>query len=305
MFTKIKNFLGKLNNIQTLNMRILRELHAQKTILGKGLSNKLKERGVLADLHEAEFQVFSQWGDDGIIQYLINQIENPTKTFIEFGVENYAEANTRFLLINDNWSGLVMDGSERNIAEIQKSELYWRYDLTAKCAFIDKDNINELISSAGFKGDIGILSIDLDGVDYWIWQNLNVVNPEIVIVEYNSTFGSERTITVPYKKDFLRQQEHFSYLYFGASLGALCSLAEEKGYYFVGSNSHGVNAYFVRRDKMNKLKPITAKEGYMFTKSRESRDEENHLNYTAPKKRLDVIKGLKVFNVKTNKEELL
>ncbi len=311
MIKKIKKILSKfilnrkLNNIQHLNMKILRELDNQKTIIGKDLSGRLKDKGILNNIQDAEFKIFSQWGDDGIIQYLTNNIENPTKTFIEFGVEDYVESNTRFLLINDNWTGFIMDGSEQHISKIQNSDLYWKYDVTAKCAFIDKNNINELLSSSGLGKNIGILSIDLDGVDYWIWKNINAVNPEIVIAEYNSTFGDERAITVPYKQDFRRDKEHFSYLYFGASLPALCALAEEKGYYFVGSNSNGVNAYFVRKDKIGKLKPMTAKEGYVLSKFRESRDENEHLNYTPPQKRMNVIRGLKVINTKTHQEELI
>ena len=177
--------------------------------------------------------------------------------------------------------------------------------MLAKEAFINAENINDLISSAGFTGEVGILSIDIDGNDYWVWKSINVINPVITIVEYNSVLGAERPITVPYKETFSRTNEHYSNLYFGASLPALCLLAEEKGYYFVGSDSHGVNAYFVRKDMIGSLKPISAKEGYVSSKFSQSRDENGFLNYIPYQKQLEILKGLEVFNVETNKKEFI
>src|SRR5260370_22093022 len=93
---------------------------------GKLLANWVRGLGSLAKIDEAEFCIFSQFGDDGIIQYLIHHIAAPSNTFIEFGVGDYSEANTRFLLMNDNWSGLVLDSSKENIARIRSSHYYWR-----------------------------------------------------------------------------------------------------------------------------------------------------------------------------------
>lgn len=187
-------------------------------------------------------------GDDGIIQYLINYLEIENKIFVEFGVEDYLESNTRFLLINDNWSGLVIDGSKINIAKIKKDEIYWKHDLKVKSAFITAENINQLIEEEGIKGQIGLLHIDIDGNDYWVWKALEVVVPKIMIVEYNSKFGCEKAITIPYKEDFVWTKAHYSNLYFGASILAFCDLADEKGYSFIGSNSAGNNAYFVKNE---------------------------------------------------------
>ena len=112
----------------------------------------------LASLDQAEFKVFSQWGEDGIIDWLIERAGIPPnlETFVEFGVASYAEANTRFLLQNRNWRGLVMDGNARRIEALKREQgLFWGYDLTAKTAFITRDNINELLVEAGFSGEIG------------------------------------------------------------------------------------------------------------------------------------------------------
>tara|TARA_R100001143_G_C3359601_1_gene134669 strand:+ start:3962 stop:4789 length:828 start_codon:yes stop_codon:yes gene_type:complete len=273
-------------------------------MMGKMFSNQVKAVDSIESLHEVEFKVFSQWGDDGIIQWLIHNIDFENKTFIEFGVSNYDEANTRFLLMNDNWSGFIMDGSSTNIEYIKKSDYYWKYDLTAKEAFINRENVNTLIKSSGFEKEIGILHIDLDGNDYWIWEEIDAVSPTLLILEYNSVFGSERAITVPYDKNFVRTEAHYSNLYFGASLLALCELSEKKGYRFIGCNSAGNNAFFIRKDRMNdKIKELSPKNGYVMSKGRESRDKDGKLTFVTGDARAEIIRGLPVIDTRTNKPE--
>lgn len=274
-------------------------------LLGELLSRQNKNLPVIDRLADAEFKVFSQAGDDGIIQYLINKIHIPDKTFIEFGVENYIESNTRFLIKHDNWSGLVIDGSKKATDFIKADDIYYQYELNVLTSFITAENINELISSQGLSGEIGLLSVDIDGNDYWVWKAINVVQPVIVVVEYNSVLGVEKPITVPYKPDFVRSREHYSNLYFGTSLKALCVLAEQKGYAFVGSNSIGNNAYFVKKDRLGSLKALSAEEGYVESKFRESRDRKGNLTHLTGAARYNHIKGLPVYNISTNQIEHL
>ena len=264
---------------------------AAKAITGKKPAD-------IKSIHETEFRVFSQFGEDGIIQFLIANVGIPNKTFVEFGVEDYKESNTRFLLVNNNWSGLVIDGSAANIEKIKNDGIYWRHDLTPLNAFITKDNINSLIASR-FSGDIGLLSIDVDGNDYWIWEAINVVNPRIIICEYNSVFGGKHSISVPYREDFLRQNAHFSYLYFGASLGALSQLAEKRGYFFVGSNSAGNNAFFVRKDVIGNIPVVSLGEGYVVSKFRESRNVNDKMDFVSGEGRFKLIESMSVFDFKT------
>lgn len=278
----------------------------QLLLMGKALSEMMRHKKHIDNLSEVEFKVFSQWGDDGIIQWLVNNMEIPNKTFIEFGVENYRESNTRFLMMNNNWSGFVMDGSETNIAEIVNSEYFWKYELYAKSVFIDKENINNLLSFPGFDKDIGILHIDLDGNDYWIWKEIDIISPIILILEYNSVFGIDRAITIPYDKTFFRTKAHHSNLYFGASLNALYKLSLSKGYSFIGCNSAGNNAYFVRNDKMNdNIREMTLDEGYALSKARESRDKNGNLTNLTGLNRIKAIKGMPVYNIDTEKIEEL
>ncbi|TRO63926.1 hypothetical protein [Christiangramia sabulilitoris] len=254
-------------------------------------------------LQNTEFKVFSQWGDDGIIQYLINYLSIENKTFVEFGVEDYLESNTRFLLMNNNWSGLILDGSKSNIDKIKRSTIYWKYDLIAKHAFVTTENINELIKDEGIEGEIGLLHIDIDGNDYWIWKALEVVDPIIMIVEYNSIYGSKRAITIPYSEDFYRFKAHYSGLYAGASLKAMCKLAEKKDYNFIGCNSAGNNAYFVKKGYSKDLKILDPETGYIESRFRESRDANGHLNYKRAGDRIEVIKDLLIYNTDTNQME--
>jgi hypothetical protein len=209
-------------------------------------------------LRDAEFRVFSQFGDDGIIQYLIHLLEPVEERFIEFGVEDYGESNTRFLLMNDNWTGLVIDGSREHVAHICRQDYHSRHTLTAAHAFVDRSNVNALFRDNGFTGGLGLLSIDIDGNDYWVWEAIDCVEPVVVVCEYNAVFGASRAVTVPYELTFQRTRAHPSNLYFGASLGALCLLAGRKGFAFVGANSAGNNAYFVRQDRLGPLRALRA-----------------------------------------------
>lgn len=256
----------------------------------------------IKSLEEVEFQVYSQFGEDGIIQWLIHNVEIEEKTFIEFGVEDYTEANTRFLLMNNNWSGFVMDGSEDNIMQLQKWPNLWKYDLLSKAEFITKDNINQLLRDSGFQGDIGILSIDLDGNDYWILNTIDCVRSRILICEYNSIFGNEKAVSVPYDESFDRTKKHYSNLYWGASIKAYCDWADKNGYYYMGSNSAGNNAFFVRKDCISSDKvPINANV-FVPSKYRESRDQEGNLTYLRGNERLKCIREMELLDLKTNQK---
>ena len=272
-----------------------------KILSAKILIDQMNTCRAYNSIHDVEFKVFSQFGDDGIIQYLIHNSEVDVEKFVEFGVENYSESNTRFLLGNNNWQGLVMDASLENVQHIKRQEYYWRYDLTAVHSWVDRENINAVIRDNGFSGSLGLLSIDIDGNDYWIWESLDSVIPVITIVEYNSVFGDRHAITVPYDRGFNRTKAHYSNLYWGASLRALCFLAEKKGYVFVGSNSTGNNAYFVRQDKIGKIRPCTVQEGYVKSRYRESRDAVGRLTYVAGDERLKIIEDMPVYDLENKR----
>lgn len=259
----------------------------------------------LDTLEEAEFQVFSQWGEDGIIQWLVSNVDLDRKLFVEFGVENYVESNTRFLLMNNNWSGLIIDGSKQNIEQVRNWEDFWKYDLNAVARFITKDNINSIIQESGIQGDIGLLSVDIDGNDYWVLDAIDCISPRIFICEYNNIFGPDKKVTVPYDETFFRTDKHYSNLYYGCSLGALCDWAEQNGFYYMGSNSSGCNAFFVRKDCISIDKLPKNRNVFVESRLRQNRDREGRLTYLNDNCRLDVIKEMELVNLETGDVEYI
>jgi hypothetical protein len=278
-------------------------------LLGRMASWQVRSMPAVSSLDQVEFKVFSQWGEDGIIDWLIEQAQIPPHlhSFIEFGIESYAESNTRFLLQNRNWRGFAVDGSAAQIDLLKKKDqhLFFRYDFTARSAFVTRENINDLLTDAGFSGEIGLLSIDIDGNDYWVWEAISVVRPVICVCEYNAVFGDVWPVSIPYSKNFVRTRPEFSNLYFGASIVALRSLANRKGYRFLGTNSEGVNAFFIREDYASQFAALLANAAPQPSRLRESRDHSGQLSYLGGIERSRVIRDLAVINTETQEEQTL
>ena len=251
-------------------------------------------------LCEREFKVFSQWGEDGILQFLTHNLCIKQRTFIEFGVEDFLESNCRLLLMKDGWKGFVIDGSKVNINRLKSSYFYWRYPLHAIAAFVTRENVCELLDRSGFDRECGILSVDVDGVDWHILHELADWQPSIFVVEYNSVFGCEHPVTVPYHSDFSRSKYHSSNLYYGASLRAFDALLSDRGYALVGVNSAGSNAFFVRRDLLNaRVQPVTVHQCYRESAFREARDPDGSLLFRSAAQSRDLISHLPVLNTMT------
>ena len=249
-------------------------------------------------LQACEFQVFSQWGDDGILQYLVHHLPMAHRTFVEFGVESYREANTRFLLAHDHWQGFVMDGSAELVEGIRRDDVHWRHDLQVRQAFVTRENIDALLRESGFDPDLGLLSIDIDGNDWWVWDAITAVRPRIVVCEYIAIFGHD-PVTVPYDPAFQRMQAHPSGLYCGASLSALDHLARKKGYVLAGCDGGGVNAFFVRADIAPAGLAVNAAEAWVECHVRQARDERGQLTFARGAARRALIAHLPVVDVKT------
>jgi len=205
-----------------------------------------------ARLRNHEFKVYSQNGEDGLIAYLFSQIGVTNRRFVEFGVGDGRECNSANLAIHFGWSGVML---EARPSDVRKAARYYgrcrnadgNPTVTVSQCRVTVDNIDRAISGAGVTGEIDLLSIDIDGNDYWIWQAIEVVRPRVVIIEYNASFG-QRPITIPYDPGFGRFRKHRSGWYHGASLAALAKLGQRKGYDLVGTDHFGVNAFFIRQD---------------------------------------------------------
>ena len=291
MLKKLKRFLVRLNS-----------LPESITLLQESLGRiETRQTDGTGDPRHAEFRVFSQWGEDGIIQHLVRNVEIDRPIFVEFGVENYVQSNTRFLLTNNAWSGLVIDGSQDNIEYIRRDPIYWASNLKAQQAFITKDNINQLLSGNGISGDIGLLSVDIDGNDYWVWEAIDTISPRIVVCEYSSQFGPVAEVTTPYDPAFVRGMAHWSKVYYGASISAFCSLAHHKGYSLVASNSAGNNIFFVRNDLVGSFRVLTPAEAYRRARFREFHDELGQLTFDDFETRLHKIRDLPLYDLQAQR----
>ena len=273
----LDKIIKKIQSILKID-KILKNQNELKISAGLNLiSCKQKPLG----LNDCEFKIFSQYGDDGIINYLTSNIKIYNKTFIEFGVENYEESNTRFLLEGFNWNGLVIDSQKKNIDYIKSQDYFWKYVLKVEKNFITIKNINKIIANNKCSGKIGLLSIDIDGNDYWIWKAIKIIDPSIVVIEYNARFGSKESKVIPYEESFDRTKTNMGNIYYGASLTALNKLGKKKGYSLVGTNKNGNNAYFVKRillPKNNKvIKSEKPYECFHYNTFKESRDKKNDL----------------------------
>lgn len=298
------NFIKKINEKIRRFYVISSRLDSIQEALGR-IEVRLNADYVAADPRDYEFKVYSQWGEDGIIDYLVTRVGIENKVFVEFGVENYTEANTIFLLKHRQWGGLIIDGSSYNIESIRRGNVFWRYNLLADCSFITRENINAIIKRNGISGDIGLLSVDIDGNDYWIWDAIDVIQPRIVVAEYNSLFGPTATISTPYQANFYRTSAHRSNMYYGASISALNHLATNRGYSLVAGNSAGNNVFFVRNDMLGPLKPQSVEKAYVRAAFREARSVGGAVELFTFSSRQAAIEHLPVVDVVTGDQKTL
>lgn len=205
------------------------------------------------------FGVYSQHDEDGILLNIFGLIGMNTCRSVEICAGDGIECNTANLLLNHRWTGLLVDGNAENVRRARDfyrtrpETRHWPPDIVH--AWITRENINEVILSAGYSGEIELLSLDVDGVDYWIWEALSVVHPRVVVLEYNHLLGPNVSLSVPYRPDFVAEFTKYGSDYAGASLQAFIGSGRRKGYRFVGANAIGTNAFFVRNEISPTLLP--------------------------------------------------
>ena len=281
------------------------EIQKELSLKAKVLSLKNKNLKKIKDLSAVEFQVYSQWGEDGIIDWLVSKFPKIPKNFLEIGTQDYKESNTRFLLINRNWDGFLIEGDKSDVQKIKSQRIYWKHSLKVRNEFITKDNINDVVRRFNVPKKLGLLSLDIDGVDYWVLKELSTLNPSIVICEYNSLFGEKKSITVPYKENFIRSKEHYSNLYYGASIQAFIDIMKTKNYFLIGTNTAGNNAFFVRKDLWKVLNKMILNKKIFMSKFRESRDQKGNLSFLDKRESLNLIRNKHVIDLKSkNKKKI-
>lgn len=217
----------------------------------------------LPSFRDIGFRNFSQFEEDGILLFLFAILGTTNRKAVEICAGDGIEANIANLLVYHGWHGYFVDGNAKNV---ERGNIFYRNCRETviippifEHAWVDTDTVNDLLLRNGFEGEVDLFSLDMDGVDYWIWKALTAIRPRVVVVEYNSGLGPDLALTVPYRRDFVSSQESFPF-YMGASLNAFVKLGKEKGYRLVGCNSEGFNGFFVREDIAGDLLPEVSPE---------------------------------------------
>jgi hypothetical protein len=228
---------------------------------------ELARRGpALPAFHDVEFRCYSQNGEDGILLYLFSLLGTTDRRVVEICAGAGIECNAANLIINHAWRGLLIDGSPDNVgygrafySECPNTRLSPPHLVDA---WITAETVDALVTSHGFAGSFDLLSLDLDGNDYWAWKALTSISPRVVVLEFNSHCGPERSMTISYDPEFRLDYAATPYRC-GASLPAFVKLARAKGYRLVGVQSLGFNAFFVRDDVGAALLPeVSVRECY-------------------------------------------
>ena len=295
-------FLKKIN---------LKKFLFDKLIFNIGLNQILENRKnyqSMNDIVEAELKIFSQNGEDGIIDYLIYKLKLNSLNFVELGVGDYRESNTRFLYNRYHPKGLIVDSIENLENKVKPYVNLWKGDLRICNKQITFDNINDILKQYS-NFEIDIFSIDIDSIDYWIIKKIQKNISKIFIAEYNPVFGPTLEVTVPNIPGFNRTKYHYSNLCYGMSLKALINLMNKKNYSFVGTNLQKMNAFFVLNelnvdDIFGNLK-IKNLNHYTDSNIRDSRDKKYKLNYLTGENKLKEIQDCEVINLENNNEELI
>jgi len=262
----------------------------------------------ITDLTEAEVKIFSQNGEDGIIDYLVNMLKLNEKNFVEIGVGNYRESNTRFLYNKYHPKGLIVDYIDDMEKKVKPFVNLWKGDLRICNKQINSENIIDTLDQ-NCNYEIDIFSVDIDSIDYWIIEKLNNNISKIFVAEYNPIFGSELEVTVPNISGFERNKYHYSNLCYGMSLRALINLMNKKGYYFIGTNLQKINAFFIsknfEKEKFFQNIKIQGLDNYVNSNIRDSRDKNYNLSYLSGDQKFKEIEECKVVNLKENKNKLV
>jgi hypothetical protein len=242
----VKNFLKKHFYILRVRHRFTPSVQIQQVQLLHYYKDCQRNKK-LPHFNDTGFKVFSQFEEDGKLLYIFSLIGMGDKTFVDLGSHDGINSNCANLALNFGWKGLFIDGDKTVIGRgrrfYKKYPDFWSYKPIFLHAFITKSNINSLLEEHHFRGPIDLLSIDIDGNDYWIWEALEAVRPKVVVIESQVAFGAH-DIAAPYREDF--NSDPGNNLYSGASNFALNTLARKKGYRLIGSNEYGNNLFFLQ-----------------------------------------------------------
>ena len=215
----------------------------------------------LDKINDFEYQITSQNNEDGIINHIFDILKIDKLNFMEVGFDYY-QNNSLAVLKRCN-KGLFIDGDNKK-AIILRNVLKLFYPakkITVQNALVDIDNINQ-IKEQNFNNqeEIDFLSIDVDGIDYYLLKEINF-KPKLICIEYNFWFGKDLSCAVPYKKNY--SIDSLSN-YVGASLKALTELANSKGYHLIALDSACINAFFIRDDLKHNFEILNLEKSFKY-----------------------------------------
>lgn len=206
-------------------------------------------RSTRLPLSEVGFRKFSQFEEDGILLYIFARIGEGGRRVVEICAGNGRECMATNLILNHGWQALLVDGNSKNV-KVGQQFFKLHADSVVPPTFIQAwvtaENINGVVGEHGYAGDIDLLSLDVDGNDYWLWRALEVARPRVCVIETNSALPTDRAITSPYSPDFAMAKQPPGF--HSASLAAVTKLAKAKGYRLIGTHRYGFNAFFMRND---------------------------------------------------------
>jgi len=300
----ISNISKKLNLKKNITNKLIYNVGLNGLLSNKKFYDKAK------NINEIELKIYSQNGEDGIIDFLLHKLGILKPNFVEIGVGEYIESNTRFLYERYYPSGLIIDCIKNLEKNVFSNVSEWKGDLKVLEKFVTSENIHLLISE-NCSFDIDLFSIDVDGTDYWLIKNLKPNLSKIFVAEYNAVFGDKFDISIPDIKNFSREKYHHSSLCYGMSLKALIRIMKEKGFYFIGTNNFKNNAFFInniylKEKYFSSLENIDENSLSSHTNSlyKESRDKYGKLNFLKGFKRLEEIKECEIIDFNEDKGTL-
>lgn len=199
----------------------------------------------LPSFKEVGFRCHSQFEEDGILLYIFGLIGTTNRTCVEICAGDGIECNTANLILHHGWWGYMFDGDESNVARgvdyFHNAKDTSLYPPKFNHAWITAENVNDVIEKAGASGAIDLLSLDIDGMDYWVWKAIDRIRPRVVVCETHNIIGPHEALTIPYDAKFKLTTPD----YHSASLAAMTRLAKQKGYRLVGTHRYGFNAFFI------------------------------------------------------------
>lgn len=207
-----------------------------------------KAEGIKPSFQDVGFRRYSQFEEDGILLFIFSLIGEESRKVVEICCGDGQQSMAANLIVNHGWQGLLFEG---NPALVKAAQSFYKKQLDClfnqpiiKQAWITAESINSLIAEGGYSGEVDLLSLDIDGNDYWVWRAIDKISPRVCLFETHNIIPSNLALTIPYDPNFRKDTTDFH----SASLLAITKLSKEKGYRLIGAHRHGFNAFFMRND---------------------------------------------------------